>query len=185
MKIRKINRNLVTIIIMFVCFTADMCYSQKDKDCKTQIYNYFTQRNDSIIFDIGSVFLMSSDSISLIGNIYCIKTDTVINQKEVYFKKKLLFKYETKNGKVNGIGYCFYPFLEKVAIQGQFKNEKLHGFVITQDENGKIIECMKFKNGVYKRHLFHFESDNSKKSLRMISKNRSKNPLRNDELIVR
>ncbi len=149
------------------------------------VFDYFRQEQDSIVQVVG-VILMPTDSLSLFGkNEYTIKVSNPKNgYLKVYFKNKLLYKYMLIDNEIKGTGFCYYPFSGNVALQGTFKNNKLNGEVFVLKENGEILEVMKFKKGKYIKHLYHWLSF-SKKSLRARSKNRSYNPLRGDEIIVR
>lgn len=129
---------------------------------------------------------MPSDSVSFKeGNSYRVEIKRPQNGTlKIYFKGYLLCKYSLIDGQINGIGIFYYPFLGNVAVQGQFVDGKLHGLVFLQRENGEIVEVMKYRNGVYVKHVFHWLS-HSKKSLRARSMNRSSNPLKNNEEIIR
>jgi hypothetical protein len=185
------------ILILCLLFSFNQVFSQTN-DKKTRIFekdtiftsnsvfDYFRQEEDSIVFIVGSVYLMPSDSLSFNeGNEYTTK---VINPDngylEIYFKNKLLYKYRLINNKIERIGFCYYPFNSNIALQGSFKEGKLHGLVFVQKVNGEILEVMRFKKGKYIKHIYHWLSF-SNKALRKRSKHRSYNPLRNDEIIHR
>jgi antitoxin component YwqK of YwqJK toxin-antitoxin module len=104
------------------------------------------------------------------------------DELKVYFKEHPLFSYEVENGQLKGSGYCFYPFEKRVAIQAEFRKSKLHGLVVVQDRNGKLLEIMKYKKGKYVRHLFLFNIK-GKKGLRKYSRDHTGNPLLGDEVI--
>ena len=186
--------NRALIILIMAC-TSIVCYSQKNSkkivlsegtDISNVVFDYFRQEFDSTVYEVGSVFLMPSDSLSFKSkNEYTIKVSNPENgYLEVYFKSRLLYKYMVSGYEVNGTGFCYYPFSGRVALEGRFKNGKLNGLVFIQTDDGEMIESMVFKNGKYIRHIFHWLSY-SKKSMRIMRKNRSANPIRNDELIVR
>lgn len=150
---------------------------------KSVIFDYFRQQYDSTIFIIGSVAVMRGDSLSFkTKNDYCI--DSSDTELKIYFKNRLLYKYELHKGKIEGTGFCYYPFANAVAIQGQFKDSKLDGLVFVQSRDGSLIEVMEFKKGKYLKHIYHWLSLD-KKSLKARSKGRSSNPLRRDEVIKR
>lgn len=179
------------IIIAWLLKASILGFSQAQEPTKVEMqnvdkyFNYFTESNDSVVSIMNGIYLDPRDSI--------IETFTIQREKSkgnsrfgwltISHNDKVLYKYELVDGKVDGIGYCYYPFTGRVAFQAQFKKDKLNGIVFFQDMSGKIIEVMKFKSGRYRRHLFHWLSY-SKKSLRLRSKNRSSNPLRNDEVIT-
>lgn len=178
---KKIILIIVSIGLVLLCFSfidngTDTCHKSNS------IFDYFRQEKDSSVYIIGPVFLMKSDSLSFKEkNEYCTK-DVIINgnivRKEIFFKEKLLYSYTIKNGKINGLGYCFYPFLGKIAVQGNFCNSKLHGIVTVQNKEGKIIEIMKYRRGKYIKHIFHQNFGYKK------HKFKSKNPLRYDYVIT-
>lgn len=165
-------RSLLTIATLVILSCTSNAQDTMNTHSSTVIFDYFRQKSVSIVYDIGTVILMPSDSVSFKeDNLYRTKiTDTVDGYKEIFFKDKLLFRYEMKQGKIEGLGYCYYPFSSTIAIQGEFSNGKLHGLVFFQEENGKIIEAMKYKNGKFDELLFHWNLINSKKNLKKISK---------------
>jgi hypothetical protein len=181
-------------LLIAACFLGINSYAQEPngrlnksgEKLTNVIFDYFRQEHDSIVYLVGSTFLMPSDSLTFKDkNQYKVK---VINPEkgylEIYFKGYLLYKYELLNNQVQGSGFVYYPFKKSVALQGRFANGKLDGLVFVQSQEGEMIEVMKFKNGKYINHVFHWLSP-SKNSLKRRSKNRSSNPLRNDEVIVR
>lgn len=149
------------------------------------IFDYFRQEYDSMVYCVGG-YLMPSDSISFKSqNEYRIEVVTPNNgYLNIYFKNKLLYQYSLYNNEVCGVGSCYYPFTSDVSVQGQFVKGKLDGLVFVQNEKGKMIESMKYRNGKYVKHVFHWLSL-SKRALRYRSKKRSDNPLRGDEEIIR
>jgi len=181
------------LFLYIVCFSAQSYAQTNDIEnfevgarIKNIVFDYFRQEYDSMVYNVGSVFLMPSDSLLFNKkNEYTIAVSNPDNgYLEISFKNRLLYKYTLINNKINGTGFCFYPFSGNVALQGSFKKGKLDGLVFVQEKNGEMIEVMKFKEGKYIKHIFHWLSF-SKKNLRERSKNRSTNPLRNDEVIVR
>jgi antitoxin component YwqK of YwqJK toxin-antitoxin module len=125
---------------------------------------------------------MSYDSVDMTTNNFCVFEDTDL--KVIKYKNEILFEYNLIDGKVNGIGFCYYPFLKKTAMIGEFKNDQLHGKLLVFDFEGMLIEIMLYKNGKYKEHLYFWNE--SITSLKHNSvKSSSLNPLRNDDLIVR
>jgi hypothetical protein len=160
-------------------------YLTKDTVFETNIiYDFFRNEYDSILYNIGSVFLMPSDSISFKNkNRYKIHVTEPNNGKlKIYYKSKLLFEYKLINRKVEGTGYCYYPFTGNIALQGRFSNNKLNGLLFVQKSDGRILEGMKYEKGIYIEHIYHWLSF-SKKSLRKRSKDLNKNPLKNNEII--
>lgn len=149
------------------------------------VFDYFRQEKDSIIYTVGSVFLMPSDSISFKEkNEYIFKVSSPENGfLEIFFKNRLIYKYTLFNYRIHGTGCCYYPFDGNIAIQGQFMNAMLNGYVFVQRQNGEIIEVMKFKCGKYRKHIYHWLAL-SDKSLRNRNKKRGNNPLCNKEAIV-
>lgn len=191
---KKSNYFIISILLLIYCCNEKLFAQEKFNCVETNlflndtiiesnvIFDYFRQEFDSIVNVVGSVFIMPLDSLSLNGqNKYTIR---VIKPNdgylEVYFKDRLLYKYRLIAGTVEGTGYCYYPFLTNVALQGTFKDGKPHGLVFVLRDNGFVNEVMMFRNGKYVRHIYHWLSF-SRKSLRERSKNRSSNPLRNDE----
>lgn len=193
------NKILIAILIISNClnvysqrktFDHNSFLSQKDTLVTSYyVYDYFRQEYDSIVFTVGCIFLMPSDSISFLGkNEYKIIKETTTNPRfghlYIYFKNKLLYEYTVVDNNITGIGVCYYPFSGNVAITGQFNNGKLNGLVIVQRQNGEILEVMKYKKGKYIKHVYHWLAF-TKKQLKGRSKNRSDNPLKGDELIIR
>lgn len=174
---------LTSALIGIMCISSSFKEKQVVScNYSNMIFDYFRHQNDSNIYIIGSVFLMPSDSLSFVEkNEYCTK-ETIFNgsvtEKKIFFKDELLYSYTVKDDKINGVGYIYYPFLKKIAIQGNFCNSKLQGLVTVQNKNGKIMEIMKYRNGKYIKHVFHQKYGYNNYKLD------SKNPLNNDYLLV-
>lgn len=135
-----------------------------------------------MVFLVG-IMVVPGDSLNWAKNEYLIKVTTPSEgYLEIFFKDRLLYKYYLINNEVQGTGIIYYPFLGNVAIEGQFNSGVLDGLVFVHKKDGEMIEVMKFRKGKYIRHLYHWLSF-SKKSLKARSRNRSSNPLRNDEVI--
>lgn len=150
------------------------------KDCDS-VFNYFTGEYEKIIYIIGKAYLMPSDSLSFTRNVY--QVDSIASEINIYFKSHLLFNYQFLNKGGEGYGYCYYPFTGAIALQGYFRNFLLDGLLFVSDPDGRILEAMKFKHGVYQKHVYFWRCL-SKKALRRMSKHRSDNPLLNNEQIV-
>lgn len=144
---------------------------------KNYVFDYFRQVHDSTVYVVGGRFLMHGDSLSFRRNEYQI--DSTSEYLNILFKNKLLYSYSMSNGKIEGIGYCFYPFIGSVAIQGYFVDSKLHGLVFIQRQNGSMVEVMEFNMGKYVKHVYHWLCDNSK-CVKFKSKNRTSNALTNN-----
>ncbi|MFO7878586.1 MAG: hypothetical protein R6V52_00925 [Bacteroidales bacterium] len=189
------NKKILIFFLLFNCicafaqkksFNKNYAFLQTDTVIKScSVFDFFRQELDSNVYTVGSVFLMPPDSLYFNKkNEYIIKVSNPKNgHLKIYFKNKLLYKYMLINNEIKGTGFCYYPFSGNVALQGRFKKGKLNGLVFVQNENGEMIEVMKFKKGQYLKHIYHWLSF-SKKSLRARSKKRSSNPLRNDEIIT-
>lgn len=141
------------------------------------------------MFTIGSIYLFSSnDDISFKAPFeYNILRDDDKGKLKVFLKDKLLYEYTLRDGIINGIGYCYYPFLGNVAIQGEFKNNKLNGLVIIMERNGEVLEIMEFKNGEFKKQIF--QGTSSKKILKLYNKHiknkyLDNNPLKGREINI-
>lgn len=174
---------LTLLTFCAIVFISNAQMVEFDRNINRQIdtiYNYFTSEFVSDVYDIGRVRI---SPVNLQQSLFHEIVDTSKNIYTVHYSGKIVFQYELSEGKINGMGYCYYSQSGNVAIQAEFKNDKLDGFVYVHDENGRLIEIMKFRNGKYKRHIYDFQI-HDKKGLRMISKNRSSNPLRNNEAII-
>lgn len=171
------------LFLLLICNGISTYSSAQDSiRVRNYVFDFFRQEYDSIVYVVGGRFLMPGDSVSFIKNEYLI--DSTNEHLNIYFKNKLLYQYSIHNGKIEGEAYCFYPFLGSVALQGNFVQSRLHGLVFVQRQNGSMVEVMKFNMGKYVKHVYHWLCDN-KKCLKFRSKNRSNNPLRNDETITR
>jgi hypothetical protein len=157
--------------------TVTLCPAQSTILFRNFVFDYFRQTHDSTVYVVGGRFLMHGDSLSFRRNEYQI--DSTSEYLNILFKNKLLYSYSMSNGKIEGTGYCFYPFIGSVAIQGNFIDSKLHGLVFIQRQNGSMVEVMEFNMGEYVKHVYHWLCDN-KKCLKYKSKNRSSNPLTNN-----
>jgi regulatory protein YycH of two-component signal transduction system YycFG len=174
----------IIVWLMVILNSTNMSAQNRSDTCadiRPAVYDYFRQEFDSVVYVIGSVFLMHSDSLSFKTNDYCYRQSN--DYLKIYFKDRLLYEYSLVEGEVEGLGYCCYPFESSIAVQATFKNSKLHGLVSIHEKNGKVLEIMDFEDGIYKKHYFHYLVKNKRK-LKRLSKNRSKNPLKNDELII-
>jgi hypothetical protein len=97
---------------------------------------------------------MPSDSINFSGeNIYhhVFRGDSL----NIYFKERLLFNYAIKDGYIS-TGKIFYPFEDRIALWGQFKDNKIDGIVVLFNINGEILEIIEFRKGKYKSHIYHW-----------------------------
>jgi hypothetical protein len=180
------------LTVISVVFASTLCaqspsslWGCQDSDTlfiSNSVYDFFTGQEDSFNFYKGKIRLMEFDSIDMEGNNeyrFEYKHD---DELKVYFKEHPLFSHEVENGQLKGSGYCFYPFEKRVAVQAEFRKSKLHGLVVVQDRNGKLLEIMKYKKGKYVRHLFHFNIK-GEKGLRKYSRDHTGNPLLGDEVI--
>lgn len=149
------------------------------------VYNFFTERNESIFHSIGSLLISPLDSFSLNEkNEYKVDVQAPGNgMLKISFKGYLLFSYRLIDHEINGNCILYYPFSKTPAVHAQFKKSKLHGLVITQSQKCEIFQIMLYRKGEYKKHLYHWLA-NSKRGLLNVSKRRSKNPLRDDEIIT-
>lgn len=109
------NKKLLILILSLNCvhsFAQKKSFDiknggfQKDTVIKEYfVFDCFRQEYDSIVYNVGCVFLMPSDSISFNKkNEYMIK---VLNSEdgyiEVYFKNRLLYKYMLINHANQGL----------------------------------------------------------------------------------
>lgn len=119
-------------------------YSQSSKE----VYNYFTNRYDSIYFD--NVFCPTYITRIRIskntGNGYC----------NIYTvdKKKITF-IEVNNFEINGLGYVYDTHSNKMLYSSTFCNGKLNGITITYMNSYQIKSIALYKKGKYKKHLYH------------------------------
>lgn len=117
--------------------------------------DYFSNSLDSAVYYVGNLRLMPSDSINFNQkNIYryALRGDTL----NIYFKERILFNYLIKDGYIS-TGKIFYPFEDRIALWGQFKNNKIDGIVVSFSQNGDILEIMEFHNGKYKGHIYQWQ----------------------------
>ncbi len=178
--------NCVQVIAQNISEEENKMIFQKDTIItEHSVFDYFRQERDSFIHAVG-VIIMPIDSLSFFGeNEFTFKvSNPERGYLEVYHRGYLIYRYMLINYDINGTGFCYYPFSGNIALQGRFKEGKLHGLVSVQKEDGEILQIMKFKGGKYVKHVYHCLRF-SRKSLKAISRNRSYNPLRGDEIIVR
>ena len=145
------------------------------------MFDNFRSKVDSIFFDVGKIQLMNFSRINNNNNSFCISENEHL--KVIKYQNEILFEYNLIDGTINGIGICYYPFLQKTAMIGQFKNGKLNGELYVFDSNGILIEVMIYKNGKYKRHTYFWNE-----SLSRTKKNKKKyssNPLIDHYIIKR
>ncbi|WP_109830105.1 DUF3352 domain-containing protein [Reichenbachiella versicolor] len=68
------------------------------------------------------------------------------NQSELFEDGNPKYDYQTKNGKKHGAFYEFYPNGD-IKIIGKYKNDLKEGTWKHYDENGKLIEKVKYRKG--------------------------------------
>lgn len=175
------------IFIIYLCY-ANLGFSQNTKEYV--IFDYFRQEWDSTVFIIGPIALFSSkDDISFKEPFeYTLMRQNDKGKLEIFLKDKLLYEYTLRDGVVNGMGYCYYPFLGNVAIQGEFKNNKLDGLVFLMERNGEVFEIMEFKKGEFKKQIFK-QGTSSKRILKRFTKHIrneyiDNNPLKGQKIYI-
>lgn len=172
--------------ISIYLYFANLSFSQISRTKEYVIFDYFRQEWDSTVFTVGPVYLFfKGDEISFKEPFeYMLVKDADKGKLEIFLKDKLLYEYTLKDGAINGVGYCYYPFLGNIAIQGEFRNNQLNGLVIVMEENGKVLEIMEFKKGIFKKQIF-MQGIESKKILKRYSKQRERNPLQDSGVHIR
>lgn len=159
------------------CLNEGVFHCQMDSS--HQVYDYFNQRMDSLFCLYGRVYLMDCSPYYMKNHqpLYVTRKSTEIDSDrgygllDIFLDGHLLFRYEMRNGKIEGTGTIFYPDLGKVAYQATFKNGQLDGplFCLSK-ENSEVIHSMRFKNGKPKKILYVYNMEQSKKEYRRINK---------------
>ncbi len=153
-------RGLITIYLLFFVFFSctnrgsRRFYEFENNYDRQENYaiDYFSNSRDSTVYYLGNLRLMPSDSINFSGeNIYhhVFRGDSL----NIYFKERLLFNYAIKDGYIS-TGKIFYPFEDRIALWGQFKDNKIDGIVVLFNINGEILEIIEFRKGKYKSTEF-------------------------------
>lgn len=167
------------------CLNVDTTYNHHS------VFNYFTDNEIdsplnfqclSIYYPVDTSFFKkefvfkhvvkaSNDSLQFFGSY------------KVYFMNKPLFKFKLVQGKIEGVGYMYYPNSERVAVQGMFQKGELHGLISLQDYEGRVYQIMKFKKGKLRR-LIYYRGDNRFMRLRKLKRKKLVNPFRIHEIII-
>lgn len=172
-------------LLLFVC-NISLSQSKLDKDkisCDSIqyfVFDYFRQVKDYSVYDIGKVTLMNYEDFNDSLNEYCVFKNQ--NLLVIKFKDEILYEYQISKGKVNGLGFVYYPFLDKTALIGEFKNDKLHGSLYVFDKKGILIEVLKYKRGKYIKHQYFWLDSNTEVKSRKKIFNKT-NPLNNYDII--
>lgn len=145
-------------------------------DTSNFIFDFFNQRNDSLFFEYGRVFLIpyeyyfNNEELEFVSE----KTENSSGKQElkIYFKGKLLFVYLMKNNIVDGLCFIYYHNSEKVAYQGEFKNGLLHGPLFCFGDDGRVLFVLKFRRGKPYRIEYLFNIEQSKNNYKKINRRR-------------
>ena len=168
--------NIIKAFLLIVTFFSSSSIFSQNRNDTNVIYDSFRQEYDSAVYNVGLLYLMPSDSVNLFKqNNYTIEENEANGLRFIYFKNHLLYKYQIKNSTINGKGYVYYPFSEQVAMQGTFKNGKLHGLLFVMDNNGAILELLRYKKGKFKRYVYHHNYVLNAKGMKLINKKYRKN----------
>ncbi len=117
-----------------------------------RFYSYFYQQFDSIFISFDPVKFYQ---VAVINN----KTHN--GHFSIQYKSQTLIYYEIRNDNIEGLAYMFNPdLLGKVHklpyCQATFTENRLDGVVsFYDDETGVIKEIILFKNGNYKKYIYH------------------------------
>lgn len=183
-------------IIILLLFVSTICNAQIpslnykiNEDTSfyaNAFFNNFLGDMDTNRFLIGQCLLVSYDSIFVKGNnLYRVNIINHSNGKlEIYYRNKILYEFSLKNGIVSGVGYGYYLNNSTIALQGNFKNGKLDGFLFLFDKDGRVIECMKYVKGVFQKSIYYINAKSDKDLKIRNARRKTKNPLKNDEIII-
>jgi|SRR5690554_744928 len=176
---------LIFLISINNCFLSQTMLDKEKIPCDSVeyfVFDYFRQVKDSAVTMVGRVMLINYDRLDIDTNKYCFfkNNDLLV----VKFKNEILYEYQINKNKITGIGICYYPFIEKTAMIGEFKNNKLHGLLYVFDRQGELLEIMKFRRGKYKKHVYFWSDSNEEVKQRKNIYNNT-NPLLNEYEITR
>ncbi len=124
----------------------------------TSFYSYFKQKVDSVFVSFDRVEFYQVAAIA--------KKDGA-GYFRVFYNKQLLFDYDIREGKINGLGVMYHPNLlghtyDTPFCQSLFKDGKLDGITTLYNDDGLINEVMCFRKGKYLKHLYHHKSKSRK-----------------------
>jgi len=123
----------------------------------TKIYNYFTQDYDSlIVFNSQPSHFHQIASISNKNNRGYLK---------IMYSDRIVFKFEIREGEIEGIGTRYDFFDGSIGYQSMFKNGQLDGVTIFFNSNGSIYSIAQYKKGRFKKYFYH-QTAKTRKSLR-------------------
>ncbi|MFT7156959.1 MAG: hypothetical protein ACI8Q1_001974 [Parvicella sp.] len=145
----------------------------EDKKVETEIiYNFFKQTMDSSAIDFGVLqlfhytqFLYDTIIFERTLDIDSDKTGTI----KYTNKDKVIFSYNLFKGEIYGVCKGYFAESGNIAIQGEFKNSLLHGYLIVSNPEGKVIWIAKYSRGKLKKYVYHWAYRN-KYNLRMLKK---------------
>ena len=73
----------------------------------------------------------------------------------IYYHSNPLFIYTVKEGIVDGVGHCFFPFKRTLAGVFRVKNSHLDGCFFAFNESGQVAWSAVFKKNRFIRYTFH------------------------------
>lgn len=77
---------------------------------------------------------------------------------KIYFKEKLIFRYEVLNGKISGIGYKYDYKTGRIELYGLFYNSRLNGPLVRTNLDGSVAYIVNYRKGKFKKYIYHYRN---------------------------
>ena len=84
---------------------------------------------------------------------------------EISYNKVALCRFQIRENKIEVIGVMF-DNTGHIRVQSLFINDKLNGVTMIYDKQGIIQEILLYRNGKYKKHLYHIAAKTRKDIVR-------------------
>jgi hypothetical protein len=159
---------------------SDSIFIWKQKD----VYDFFREQVDSNFTTVAGLHIIPFDSIAFEKDSARYRFIQTIDSLIIIYRERILYGYRYNSDGEICSGVLYYPFMNRAAIFGQFRNNRLHGIVCTFSKNGTLLDMMMYRRGTYKHHLYK-EGVPCSGRAKLFKKNETSNPLRMDYLIVR
>ncbi len=180
MKVREYMVGIkVTLVFIAICFNPFSLLAQYDFDkwavesvendtiCKVLeddvYYDYF--RSDFGKYEY--IVDFSDSKFKAVLKVHKVSNSGFL---DVLFKDTLIFRYQVKDLKVDGIGKSYDFNTRELKLQGTFRSNKTHGVLISFGACSEIRYVAEYRKGKFLRYFFHQDAPDEK-ALKKIEEN--------------
>lgn len=110
-------------------------------------YDYFSGKEDSLAVLLGS----SSHYVK----VFTLSKDGRNGSFKIYLNKILLYDYSVKAGKIDGVAFVYGYYNREIAVEANFNQDRLDGFLIKYDGPYDLRYIAKFKKGKFKKYMYY------------------------------